>query len=158
MKILIENIAELLIIRQLRLATAESCTGGLVSSMLTEVAGSSVWFECGFVTYSNSAKQSMLQVKEQTLQQYGAVSEQVVKEMASGAIRQSAAHISLSISGIAGPGGGTAEKPVGTVCLGWAREGAYVIAETQHYDGNREQVRLAAAKRALQRLLELLHT
>lgn len=158
MKALIENIAELLVVRELRLATAESCTGGLVSSMLTDLAGSSQWFECGFVTYSNDAKQMMLGVNETTLEEHGAVSEPVVREMAEGAIEHSLSHVSLSISGIAGPGGGTLEKPVGTVCLGWARQGAWTVSETQHFSGDRDQIRQAAAQRALQRLLELLRT
>lgn len=130
------------------LATAESCTGGWVAKICTDLPGSSSWFERGFVTYTNEAKQDMLGVSADTLKHYGAVSEQTVKEMAAGALAHSRAQLSLSISGIAGPGGATPGKPVGTVCFGWALEGT-VHSETVCFDGDREAVRRQAVAHAL---------
>ncbi len=136
----------------LRLATAESCTGGWIAKCMTDVSGSSAWFERGFVTYSNAAKQEMLGVAEETLAAWGAVSEAVVAEMARGAIAHSHASVAVAVSGIAGPGGGTATKPVGTLCLGWALpEG--VVVETVQVQGDREQVRRQAVEQALRGLL-----
>lgn len=106
--------------RQLKLTLAESCTGGMVAQYVTAIAGSSAWFDCGFVTYSNQSKQAMLGVSDLTLANYGAVSEQTAIEMAQGALQNSHAHIAGSITGIAGPDGGSLTKPVGTVCFGWA--------------------------------------
>ena len=102
-----------------KIATAESCTGGLVAQVITEIPGSSAWFDRGFVTYSNASKMQMLGVKQQTLQQFGAVSEQTVSEMVAGVLLRSEADCAIAVSGIAGPAGGTDEKPVGTVCLAW---------------------------------------
>lgn len=130
------------------LATAESCTGGWVAKICTDLPGSSGWFERGFVTYTKDAKQEMLGVSGETLSQYGAVSEQTVAEMATGALAHSRAQLSLSISGIAGPGGATPGKPVGTVCFGWALDGN-VRAETRCFDGDREAVRRQAVAHAL---------
>lgn len=130
------------------LATAESCTGGWVAKICTDLPGSSGWFERGFVTYTNEAKQEMLGVSAETLERYGAVSDATVKEMAAGALAHSRAQLSLSISGIAGPGGATPGKPLGTVCFGWAYEGA-VHAETQCFAGDREAVRRQAVAHAL---------
>src|SRR5215831_857510 len=106
--------------RGLMLATAESCTGGWIAQAVTSVAGSSDWFERGFVTYSNEAKKEMLGVRAATLSRHGAVSEEAAREMASGALKRSGAHVAIAVTGIAGPGGGTREKPVGTVCFAWA--------------------------------------
>ena len=132
------------------LACAESCTGGLVASALTAIAGSSAWFSCGWVTYANAAKMQQLHVPEALLTEQGAVSEAVARAMAEGALRQADADVALAISGIAGPGGGTAQKPVGTVCFAWARKAAATRSETCHFAGGRDAVRLAAALHALQ--------
>ena len=135
------------------LACAESCTGGGVAAALTELAGSSAWFECAYVTYSNRAKREMLGVSEQTLARHGAVSRETVLEMATGALLRSHAQLSVAVSGIAGPGGGTPEKPVGTVWFAWAtREAA--VADCRVFSGDRAQVRGAAVDAALQGLLE----
>ncbi|MCV6639016.1 CinA family protein [Candidatus Albibeggiatoa sp. nov. NOAA] len=141
--------------RQWKLATAESCTGGWVSQVITEIAGSSTWFDRGFVTYSNQAKQEMLNVSEITLQQHGAVSEATVLAMANGAIQNSQAQASIAISGIAGPSGGTPDKPVGTVWIAWAVKDK-VQAQCFHFQGNRQQVRHHAVTAALQNLTQFI--
>lgn len=138
------------------LATAESCTGGGIAQAVTAIAGSSAWFERGFVTYSNQSKQQMLGVQEATLFAYGAVSEAVVREMAEGALRYSTAQVSLAVSGIAGPDGGTPEKPVGTVWFAWALASGPCSAVRHQIDGNRAEVRAQAVRIALQGVLELL--
>ncbi|PLK50884.1 CinA family protein [Uliginosibacterium sp. TH139] len=138
-----------------QLATAESCTGGLVCAAVTEIAGSSGWFDRGFVTYSNEAKVEMLGVSPLTLHAHGAVSEETVREMLAGALAKSVAHVLLAISGIAGPAGGTAEKPVGTVCFGWQRRGYPAQCLTLLLPGDRVAVREAAVLRALQGVLDL---
>ena len=141
-----------------RLATAESCTGGWVAKACTDVAGSSQWFECGFITYSNAAKVRDVGVSERTLVDHGAVSEAAVREMAAGALRVSGADVAVAISGIAGPDGGTPTKPVGTVWFSVAwRQGAavVVIAERQVFGGNRELVRRRSVERALQMVLAI---
>jgi nicotinamide-nucleotide amidase len=141
-----------------RLATAESCTGGWVAKACTDVAGSSQWFECGFVTYSNAAKVRDLGVLERTLADHGAVSDPTVREMAAGALLVSGADVAVAISGIAGPDGGTPAKPVGTVWFGLAsRRGAAVVvtSETQLFAGDRELVRRLSAQRALQLVLAI---
>jgi nicotinamide-nucleotide amidase len=135
-------------------ACAESCTGGLVASALTEVAGSSVWFERGFVTYSNAAKRDQLGVSAHSLEQFGAVSEAVAREMAQGTLNRSEAALTLAITGVAGPGGGSPDKPVGTVCFAWAIRGQGVWSETLHLQGDRGAVRLQAARHALSRALD----
>jgi nicotinamide-nucleotide amidase len=139
-----------------RLATAESCTGGWVAKVCTDLSGSSQWFECGFVTYSNAAKVRDLGVSEGTLAAHGAVSEATVREMAAGALRVSGADIAVSISGIAGPDGGTAEKPVGTVWFGLAvRLGSEVgvSAQMHVFAGDRDLIRRRSVERALQMVL-----
>lgn len=138
------------------LATAESCTGGMVAEVITSIAGSSNWFERGFVTYSNSAKQEMLGVKLTTLEKFGAVSEEVAREMAEGALQHSPAQISLAITGIAGPNGGTKEKPVGTVWFAWA--GTDLTTQTQHqlFSDDRTHIREQATLFALQGLMKFL--
>jgi nicotinamide-nucleotide amidase len=127
------------------LALAESCTGGMVSQFVTTVAGSSTWFDRGFITYSNQAKIEMLSVTNKTLDNFGAVSEQTASEMALGALTNSHAHIAGSITGIAGPDGGTIEKPVGTVCFAWAESHKPTLTITKHFHGNREEIRQQAA-------------
>ena len=139
-----------------RLATAESCTGGWVAKEVTGVPGSSAWFDMGFVTYSNVAKEQLLGVRAQTLQEQGAVSEATVTEMAAGALARSGADVALAISGIAGPGGGTADKPVGLVCFGWATRDGRLHAASERLPGDREAVRAQAVARALQGVLDVL--
>ena len=133
---------------------AESCTGGLIAAYFTEIAGSSAYFDRGFVTYSNLAKQQLLGVNQQTLAQWGAVSEQTVREMATGALKAAGANIAISVSGIAGPDGGSTEKPVGTVWFGWANREGLVIARKRRFNGNRHQVRQQAVEYALTVVLE----
>ena len=153
---LVEELAGLLRQSGRSLATAESCTGGWVSKALTDLAGSSDWFGFGLVTYSNQAKQRLLGVKPGTLERYGAVSEQVVEEMARGLLELSGADLGLAVSGIAGPDGGSADKPVGTVWFAWSsREGERIQVQTglQRFSGDRESVRRQAVAFALQGLL-----
>ena len=138
----------------LMLATAESCTGGLIAGAVTDIGGSSAWFERGFVTYSNEAKQEMLGVSPMCLQQYGAVSEPTAREMAAGALVHSTADFAVAVTGIAGPSGGTAEKPVGMVCFGWAVRGSSTEAETRHFAGDRAQVRKETVRHALEGILK----
>ncbi|MEW6132008.1 MAG: nicotinamide-nucleotide amidase [Pseudomonadota bacterium] len=138
------------------LATAESCTGGWVAQVVTAIPGSSAWFDRGFVTYSNRAKEEMLGVSPATLDAHGAVSEETVNEMASGALTRSQAHISVAISGIAGPGGGTPKKPVGTVYIGWATLDGEPLSSTCHLSGDREEIRSRAVAAALRGLIELI--
>ena len=142
--------------RKLVLACAESCTGGWVSQIVTATAGSSGWFDRGFVTYSNAAKQELLGVKGDTLRHDGAVSEATVCEMAAGALRRSHAQVVLAISGVAGPTGGSPGKPVGTVCFAWVLQGGEPTAETKHFPGDREAVRKQSVIHALQGLLRIL--
>lgn len=123
------------------LALAESCTGGLASAAITEIAGSSSWFDRGFITYSNTAKQQMVNVSAETLTQYGAVSEETATEMAIGALNNSQADITGSITGIAGPSGGSINKPIGTVCFAFALKNGLLITTTQHFSGDRQQIR-----------------
>ena len=152
------RVGEALLEQKLMLTCAESCTGGWVAKVVTATAGSSMWFERGFVTYSNAAKQELLGVKGDTLRQEGAVSEAVVREMAAGALRRSHAQAALAISGVAGPGGGSPGKPVGTVCFAWALQGGEAAAETRHFAGDRETVRRLSVIHALQGLLSRLES
>lgn len=153
---LVVRVGDALKSRGWMLATAESCTGGGIAQAVTSVAGSSTWFERGFVTYSNLSKQQMLGVQEATLIAHGAVSEATVREMAHGALRHSTAQVALAVSGIAGPGGGTPEKPVGTVCFAWATTDGRILATRQYFPGDRDEVRAQAVRVALQGLLGLL--
>jgi nicotinamide-nucleotide amidase len=137
------------------ITAAESCTGGLIARALTEVGGSSQWFERGFVTYSNDAKREMLGVSERSLSAHGAVSEVVAREMAQGALKASRAQLAIAVSGVAGPSGGTAAKPVGTVVFGWAVADR-VEAQTRRFDGDRVQVRLQSALYAMSHALRFL--
>jgi len=148
--------SELLSTRGLSLATAESCTGGWVAKAMTDRAGSSSIFECGLVTYSNRAKQRLLGVKPDTLAQQGAVSQAVVEEMVLGLFQASDADVGVSISGIAGPGGGTQGKPVGTVWMAWGRDGRLVTSRCYRFDGDRDRVRLQSVIEALAGVQQLL--
>jgi nicotinamide-nucleotide amidase len=141
----------------LMLATAESCTGGWVAQVITSVAGSSEWFERGFVAYTNLAKREMLGVSTTILSRYGAVSEQTARAMAEGALTHSHAQVALAITGIAGPSGGTPEKPVGTVCFAWAVKKRDTISRKQVFSGDRGAVRRQSVAMALQGLLEYLN-
>ena len=140
----------------LMLVTAESCTGGGVAQAITDVAGSSAWFERGFITYSNLAKQQMLGVSEAALIQHGAVSEAVVREMVAGALANSAAQVALAVSGIAGPDGGTPDKPVGTVWFAWGLKHGAAHAQRHQINGNRAEVRAQSVHIALQGVIDLL--
>ena len=153
---LAQSIALRLMARGEMLATAESCTGGWAAQALTALAGSSNWFERGFVTYSNAAKEEMLGVRPETLARHGAVSEETAREMALGALSHSRAAVALAITGIAGPSGGTPEKPVGMVCFAWAAQGGATRSETCRFAGDREAVRRQSVERALAGVLELL--
>lgn len=154
-------LGEALDLAGMRLAPAESCTGGVIARAMTETAGSSLWFDRGFVTYTNEAKQQMLGVRPETLDAHGAVSEPVAAEMAAGALAHSEARMSIAVSGIAGPTGATSGKPVGTVCFGYGlctRDGGdpLIVTETVRFDGDRVRVRLQSARYALRRALEVL--
>jgi nicotinamide-nucleotide amidase len=153
---LAQTIAERLLVRGERLATAESCTGGLIAKLLTDLAGSSVWFERGLVTYSNDAKAELLGVPEATLATHGAVSGPTVLAMADGLLQRAPVQWTLAVSGVAGPGGGTPEKPVGTVWIAWAGRGVSPSASRYRFDGDRDQVRQRTAIAALQGLAQLL--
>jgi nicotinamide-nucleotide amidase len=148
-------LADLMLKRQWMLATAESCTGGMIAAACTDLAGSSAWFERGFVTYSNEAKSDMLGVPVALISAHGAVSEPVARAMASGALQHSRAQVALSVTGIAGPSGGSPDKPVGTVWFGWATPDG-VWSEMQHFDGDRAAVRQATLEHSLSRLIALL--
>ncbi len=137
-----------------RLAAAESCTGGWICEVVTRTAGSSGWFDRGFVTYSNEAKTELLGVSAATLEAHGAVSEPVVREMVAGTLAASRADVAVAVSGVAGPGGGTPAKPVGTVCIAWGRRGEAPASTTRHFAGDREAVRRAAVVAALEALLQ----
>lgn len=140
----------------LLLATAESCTGGGIAEVVTQTAGSSAWFDCGFVTYSNAAKMQSLSVTAETLEIHGAVSEATAAAMILGALAHSRAGIALSVTGIAGPDGGSLEKPVGTVCFAWGRRNGTPQTATHHFSGNRAAVRRHAVEFALEGLLRQL--
>lgn len=136
-----------------QLVTAESCTGGLLSAQITEIPGSSLWFERGFITYSNLAKQEMLGVAEQLITQHGAVSEEVAAAMATGALLHSAGHIAVSITGIAGPDGGSRHKPVGLVCFGLSSHYHVVQTIKKNFTGTRQEIRIAACNQAFELIL-----
>jgi nicotinamide-nucleotide amidase len=138
------------------LVTAESCTGGWVAKVLTDIPGSSTWFDRGFVTYTNEAKQEMLGVNPVTLESHGAVSEETVREMVLGALQGSRGTMALAISGIAGPGGATPYKPVGTVCFAWGHRDGRLWSSQQHFEGDRDDVRRQAVALALEEVLDYL--
>jgi nicotinamide-nucleotide amidase len=150
------ELGEKLIARGWMLATAESCTGGWVGQLVTALPGSSHWYERGFITYANAAKVEMLGVPEATLATHGAVSEETASAMAAGALAHSHAQATLAISGIAGPGGGTPQKPVGLVCYGWALADGTVMSSTCRLDGDRDEIRSRAVAAALRGLIELI--
>ncbi len=153
---LAKELGETLEHKQLMLVTAESCTGGMVAEVVTLVSGSASWFERGFVTYSNQAKHEMLAVSAETIEEYGAVSEQTATAMAQGALNHSHASVSVAVTGIAGPTGGTDEKPVGTVCFAWAFKDGFLKSEQNHFDGDRNNIRSQATQYVLQQLIAFL--
>jgi nicotinamide-nucleotide amidase len=153
----VQLLATALLAKGWQLAVAESCTGGMIAAACTDLAGSSSWFDCGFVTYSNAAKTQMLGVPESLIAQYGAVSEPVAAAMAQGALQRSTAHIAASVTGIAGPSGATAGKPVGMVCFGFATA-AGVHTVTMHFTGERATVRQQAVRYTLSELLSSIQT
>lgn len=142
--------------RKLMLVTAESCTGGWVGQVVTSVSGSSHWYDCGFITYTNGAKRELLDVSTDVLARYGAVSEQTARAMAEGALAHSRGDVSLAITGIAGPGGGTEDKPVGTVCFAWAGKNRESRIARRRFDGDRTAVRRQAVEAALLGLSEFI--
>lgn len=150
---LVEGVAQLLLKKHSKLVTAESCTGGLLAANLTEIPGASQWFDRGLVTYTNEAKQELLAVPEAILLEYGAVSEEVAKAMAEGALRFSHAQLAVSITGIAGPDGGSQAKPVGRVCFGFAAENKATLTFKKQFSGNRQAVRQQACETALKEIL-----
>ena len=152
---LARTLAERLKGRGAVLVTAESCTGGWAAQVVTSVAGSSDWFDRGYVTYSNDAKRELLGVRAETLSRHGAVSEETAREMAQGALARGKGTVALSITGIAGPGGGSKDKPVGTVCFAWATQRA-TRAETRRFSGDRESVRRQSVVHALEGVLQTL--
>jgi len=152
MDALAQKLGERLKAARAKLVTAESCTGGWAAQVVTSVAGSSGWFERGFVTYSNEAKRELLGVREDTLQKHGAVSEQTAREMAQGALSRSRGTVAVAVTGVAGPGGGSAEKPVGMVCFAW-ESARSLRSETQQFSGDRESVRRQSVEHALEGVL-----
>ncbi len=156
----VQTLATILNAKQWRLALAESCTGGLICATLTELAGSSDWFERGYITYSNEAKTECLGVPAELIKDHGAVSEAVASAMAAGAQDQAGVNVSISITGVAGPSGGSVDKPVGTVCFGWAIQNdsteLRVLTKTMLFDGNRHSIRQQACEYALTELVKLL--
>jgi nicotinamide-nucleotide amidase len=153
----VQVVAERLLKHRQKVCTAESCTGGLIAKTFTDLAGSSDWFERGFVTYSNAAKNQMLAVPASLIEDYGAVSEAVATAMASGALRHSEADYSIAVTGVAGPGGGSDDKPVGTVWIAVASAGQ-MVAKRYQFDGDRQAVRAATLHSALELLLDLVST
>ncbi|CAA9890960.1 conserved hypothetical protein [Candidatus Methylobacter favarea] len=149
---LAKKLGRILKARGEKIAAAESCTGGGIAQIITEVPGSSAWFDRGFVTYSNSAKVQMLGVSQETLEKYGAVSAETAAEMAAGALAHSEADIAIAVTGIAGPEGGTPEKPVGTVFMAWAWENGNYKVEKMKFSGNRHQIREQTVKTAIERI------
>lgn len=148
-----QALGEQLLARRLSLVTAESCSGGWIAKLMTDIAGSSAWFDCGMVVYSYEAKQALLGVRAQTLEEHGAVSRETVLEMVSGALARSGAGIAVAVTGIAGPGGGSEGKPVGTVWIGWKQRGGYARAQVFHFAGDREEVRRQTVAAAIDGLL-----
>jgi len=138
-----------------QLVTAESCTGGWVAQAVTAIAGSSAWFDRGFVTYSNASKEELLGVRAATLERHGAVSEETAREMVQGALARSNGTIALAVTGIAGPGGGSPDKPVGTVCFAWG-DGKNLTTQTRHFSGDRDSVRRQSVVHALEGVLRTL--
>ena len=152
---LAEQVGNRLRLNRQMVCTAESCTGGWIAKMITDIPGCSDWFDCGLAAYSYEAKQALLGVRQETLMQHGAVSRETVLEMVSGALITSGAGLAVAVTGIAGPTGGTPEKPVGVVWVGWKRRGRYPVAEVFHFDGDREAIRRQTVAVALQGLLAI---
>lgn len=158
---LTQQLAQTLLTKGFKIALAESCTGGLLAAYLTSLAGSSSWFERGFVTYSNQAKEESIGVSQELIEQYGAVSEEVAKAMAEGALNHSLAQVSVAITGIAGPGGGSANKPVGMVCFAWGMrvdDQIQTRSQTKQFSGDRQSIREQACVYAIESLLAQLTT
>lgn len=153
-----QQVGEALLQHGWLLVTAESCTGGWLAQTITAIAGSSAWFDRGFVTYSNQSKTDMLDVNPDTLLRYGAVSENTVREMTAGALLHSVAHVAIAISGVAGPTGGSADKPVGTVCIAQQTRHTHPVSSTCLFTGNREQIREQSVLFALRSILEAIHS
>jgi nicotinamide-nucleotide amidase len=153
---LAEQVATAVQQHRLMMVTAESCTGGWIAKALTDLAGSSAWFDAGVVTYSYEAKQALLGVNPGTLERTGAVSEETALEMVSGALSRFGAGVAVAVTGIAGPSGGTPDKPVGTVWIGWKRRGGYAYAQLFHFDGDREAVRRQTVAAALEGVVRTL--
>ncbi len=149
-------LSKTLVARQWKLAVAESCTGGMLSEQITSLAGSSEWFDCGFITYSNEAKTRLLDVHANLIETEGAVSEAVAKAMAEGALANSQSQLSVAITGIAGPSGGSVKKPVGTVCFAWANKTHATVSNTLHFDGDRHAIREQAVLAAIDGLSMLI--
>lgn len=150
---LVKSVGDRLKQSRVMLATAESCTGGWVGEAITSVPGTSHWYDRGFITYSNAAKREMLGVSTDTLSRFGAVSEQTARAMAEGALTHSRARVTLAITGIAGPDGGTEDKPVGFVCFAWAGHQRDTVSECLKFDGDRRQVRAQSVQHALEGIL-----
>ena len=151
---LAQAVAGCLLARGQSMVAAESCTGGWIAKVLTDVPGSSAWFECGVVAYSYEAKEALLGVRPQTLEHSGAVSQETAIEMVSGALARYGASVAVAVTGVAGPSGGTPDKPVGTVWIGWKRRGGYARAELFHFDGDRDAVRRQTVAAALAGIAE----
>lgn len=153
---LVQQLAQTLLAKGFKIASAESCTGGLLAAHLTSLAGSSDWFERGFITYSNQAKEGSIGVPKELIERYGAVSEEVARAMAEGALNHSLAQVSVAITGIAGPGGGSANKPIGMVCFAWGMQMDDQIqtrSQTKHFSGDRQSIREQACVYAIESLL-----
>ena len=148
-------VGEALMLRGWRITTAESCTGGLVAAAITATAGSSSWFDAGFVTYADAMKVQLLGVPQATLDAHGAVSEATARAMAEGALARSGANLAVAVTGIAGPGGGSAAKPVGLVCFGWSVRGSTTLSSTRRFDGDRAAVRRSSVICALESAITL---
>jgi nicotinamide-nucleotide amidase len=155
-QVLVERLAGELLKRGACIATAESCTGGWIAKTLTDLPGSSAWFEFGFVSYGNNAKASMLSVAPELIEQHGAVSAEVAAAMAAGALQASGSLLALAVTGVAGPDGGTPEKPVGTVWFGFAALGQDVRSVCHHFEGDRDTVRRQTVSTALAGMLQYL--
>ena len=155
-ELLAREVGDTLLLNHLVLTTVESCTGGWVAEAITSIAGSSSWFERGFVTYGNEAKQELVGVRKETLLQYGAVSREVAREMSLGGIDASRADLAVAVTGIAGPDGGTLQKPVGTVWVAWGDRSGNVSEQHFQFDGDRESVRRSTVEQSLAGILEFL--
>lgn len=151
---IVNRIGERLIEKKELLVTAESCTGGWVGQIITSSPGTSRWYDRGFITYSNTSKREVLNVSTNVITRFGAVSEQTARAMAEGALKSSCAQYSLSITGIAGPAGGTDEKPVGTVCFAWASKKKNTESQSCRFDGDRQKIRMQAVQYVLEGLAE----